>query len=273
MALSGGTKPKRLYNVLPPQAIPLKQTGKAMSLVYTAAIAHQLATQPHHAATIAAQLVDTLLHDDLEPLPQGVTPQATAVGLIHFEVGNRAIATWLDQLLTNTLPPQTIQLAPSTKRERQILLQSAAIFEAQYAHARCCSLLRLAHREALIQLEGLVESPIDWRFDRTVTFHWLTAAGQLTLNHAADRCLLVQLFEALDCLSDSSPHPTPRSLARSAQAVSHAFQGFHRTHPLWRQAEDISTLVTAQLGLLMATQRVLYWLLADGLGVCPAIEL
>jgi DALR anticodon binding domain len=253
--------------------IPLKQTGKAPSLRYTSPIAYRLATQPQQATTIAAQVVNTLLQvsDDLEALPKGITVQAVA-GFIHFELGDRAIAAWLDQRLVNTPFPQTFLPAPMTERERQVIRQSAAIFEAQYAYARCCSLLRLAHRETLIRLEKLEEAPRYWQFDSTTSPHWFTA-DHFVLNHHADRGLLLRLFEAFDCVSDPSPQRTPIAMARSAQAVSQAFQVFHRLHPLWRQTEKESAIVIARLGLLMATQRILYWLLAEGLHLTPALEL
>jgi hypothetical protein len=256
------------------QAIPLKRFGKTTPLVYTCAIAHRLALQSQHAAAIAAQLVDLLLQaspDDVA-VPPGVSVQATGAGLIHFEVGDRAIAAWLDQLLVNALPQRTLPSAPLAVSERQTMLHSAAIFEAQYAHARCSSLLRLAHHEGLIRLERLEESPFYWRFSSPIPFPWLTSAAQLSLHHSADRYLLVQLFEALDRVDDPSQKRTIATLARSAQAVSQAFQTFHRVHPLWDQTEQ-KPVLTAQLGLLMATQRVLFLLLADGLHLCPAIEL
>ncbi|WP_181357621.1 DALR anticodon-binding domain-containing protein [Stenomitos frigidus] len=274
-----GAELKRLDSVLGAQAIPLKRTGKAMPLIYTSAIAHRLANQMTNqndpAATIAAQLVDILLEalpDDLGAL-RGVTVQATVAGLIHFEVGDRAITVWLDQILTNSLPSQRWPPVPMAERERQAMLESAAIFEAQYAHARCCSLLRLAHREAFINLETLEALPCDWRLNSFTPLSWLTTSAQLSLNHPADRYLLVQLVDAFDRLSDPSPQRTLASLVRSAQAVSQAFQVFHRTHPLCDHTGQEPALVTAQLGLLMATQRILYWLLADGLHLCPVSEL
>lgn len=256
------------------QAIPLKRFGKAIPLVYTCAIAHRLAFQPHHADTIAAQLVDMLLQASpggIAVLP-GVSVQATGPGFIRFEVGDRAIAAWLDQLLVNALPQRTLPSASMVVREQQIMLHSAAIFEAQYAHARCCSLLRLAHHEGLIRLERLEESPFYWRFSSHTPFPWLTSAAQLSLNHSADRCLLVQLVEALDRVYDLPQKRTIAALARSAHAVAQAFQTFHRVHPLWEQTEQ-TLVLTAHLGLLMATQRVLFLLLADELHLRPAIEL
>lgn len=254
------------------RSIPLKRASKAIPFVYVCAIAHRLATPSQPAALIAAQLVDALL----QPLPipgedslSGIVVQATATGWLQFELSDRAIAAWLDRLLAKALPQQSC--TPPTSMERQTLLPTATIFEVQYAHARCCSLLRLAHSEGLITLNRL-DAPLDWHIVNPPFVPWLTATAQLCLNHPADRRLLGYLVEALDCLSDESPHRTQQSL-RSAQAIAQAMQAFHRVHPLWRKTGTEPNLVVSQLGLLLATQRILYALLADGLALQPVVEL
>ncbi|XHX77387.1 MAG: hypothetical protein RBJ76_23555 [Stenomitos frigidus ULC029] len=255
------------------RAIPLKRASKAIPFVYVCAIAHRLATPSQPAALIATQLVERLLQP--LPLPEeaplsGIVVQATATGWLQFELSDRAIAAWLDRLLANALPQQlSVSL---TSQERQMLLPTAAVFEVQYAHARCCSLLRLAHSEGLITLDRLDVAPLVWRIVDPPSISWLTANAQLCLNHPADRSLLGHLIEALDCLSDESPHRTRQSL-RSAQAIAQAMQSFHRVHPLWRKTGTEPHLVVAQLGLLLATQRILSLLLANGLDLHPVEEL
>ena len=255
------------------RAIPLKRARKAIPFVYVCAIAHRLATPSQSAALIAAQLVDTLL----QPLPipeegslSDIVVQATATGLLQFELSDRAIAAWLDRLLANVLPQQSC--VPLAAMERQMLLPTAAIFEVQYAHARCCSLLRLAHSEGLIMLNTLDNAPLVWRVVKPPSVPWLTSTAQLCLNHPVDRKLLGYLVEALDCLSDEPIRRTQQSL-RSAQAIAQAMQAFHRAHPLWRKTGTEPNLLVSQLGLLLATQRILYALLTDGLDLHPVVEL
>ncbi len=255
------------------RATPIKRANKAIPFVYVCAIAHRLATPSQPAALIAAQLVDTLLQP--RPLPEedflaGIVVQATATGWLQFELSDRAIAAWLDRFLTKALPQQpSVSLTP---REQHLLLPTAAVFEVQYAHARCCSLLRLAHSEGLITLDRLDVAPLGWRIVNPLSVPWLTSTAQLCLSHPADRRLLGYLVEALDCLSDESPHRTRQSL-RSAQAIAQAMQSFHRVHPLWRKTGTEPNLVVAQLGLLLATQRILFLLLANGLDLHPVEEL
>ena len=255
------------------RAIPLKRARKAIPFVYVCAIAHRLATPSQPAALIAAQLVDTLLQPlsiPEEDSLSGIAVQATATGWLQFELSDRAIAAWLDRLLAKALPQQSGMSL--TSMERQMVLPTAAIFEVQYAHARCCSLLRLAHSEGLITLDRLDAAPLVWCVINPPSIPWLTSTAQLCLNHPADRRLLGYLVEALDCLSNESPHRTQQSL-RSAQAIAQAMQAFHRVHPLWRKTGTEPNLVVAQLGLLLATQRILYALLADGLDLHPVVEL
>lgn len=275
MDASGGIKAglRQTDSALTALDLPLKQTGKAPALIYTSPIAYRLATQPHQVAEIAAQVAEILLKapDGVAMLPPGLAVQAVA-GLIHFEVGDQAIAAWLDQLLDNALLPQPLSLVPIAARGQEAMWQSAAIFEAQHAHARCCSLLRLAHHEKLISLERLEEPPFYWRFNSPRSPPWFRAA-HFALNHHADRCLILRLFEAVDAISDPSRQRTSIAMVRSAQTVAQAFQTFHRTHPLWQQTGTDSALAIAQLGLLMATQRILYLLLAEGLHLSPTVEL
>lgn len=262
-------------NDLTLQAIPIKRVGNATSMLYASAIAHQLAASPNQTATIAAQLVDTLnqdLTDHQKPLGQGITVHATATGFIQFAVSDRAIATWLDLLLANKLPQPSLPTIPVSEAERQRILQAPALFEVQHAHARCCSLLRLAHREGFIHLEKLEALPQDWQFSSSTAPVWLALSARLCFQHPADRALLAQLFDAYDHLGSSQPQ-TQAAVLRSAQAVAHAFQTFHRVHPLWERAQEDSTISVARLGLLMITQRVLHVLLWDGLNLYPILEL
>lgn len=255
------------------QALSIKRARKAIPFVYVCAIAHQLATPSRPAALIATQLVDTLL----QPLPipeedslSGIVVQATATGLLQFELSDRAIAAWLDRLLTKALPQESCE--PLTSMEQQMLLPTAAIFEVQYAHARCCSLLRLAHYEGLITLDRLDAAPLVWRMISPPSIPWLISTAQLCLNYPADRQLLGHLVEASACLSDAAPRRRQQSL-RSAQAIAQALQSFHRVHPLWCKTGTEPNLVVSQLGLLLATQRILHLLLADGLDLHPVVEL
>lgn len=253
------------------QVIPIKRVS-TRSFVYVCAIAHRLATPSQPVPMIAAGLVNTMqAHSDSLSVLSGIVVQATATGWLQFELGDRAIATWLDLLLANALPSPCLPIAAT---EPQVRLPAAAIFAVQYAHARCCSLLRLAHREALITLDRLNEAPFYWRVASPPSIPWLTSTDQLCLDHPADRSLLGHLVEALDRLSDDSPQRTQRIL-RSAQAIAQAMQVCHRLHPLWRKTGRTGAnrdLVVAQLGLLIATQRILHFLLWDGLHLCPAVE-
>lgn len=268
---AGSVGSERVTNGVMAQAIPLKRIGSATSIVYACAIAHQLAANPHQSAAIATQLADSLrldLASSLEPFLQDIMVEATTAGFIDFKVGDRAIASWLNLLLT-ALPQQPLPMPPMGDK-RQQLLQASALFEVQHAHARCCSLLHLAHCEGLIVLEPL-ETPHAWRISSPAALPWLTSADQLCVQHPADRALLVQLVDTYDYVDQPQQH-TQASVLRSAQALAQTFQTFHRVHPLFAGVEDAS-LTEVRLGLLMITQRVLALLLQEGLDICPAVSL
>ncbi|MBW4470096.1 MAG: hypothetical protein KME45_06790 [Stenomitos rutilans HA7619-LM2] len=268
-------------SALTAQAIPIKRVGNATSLRYACAIAHQLATSPDQASTIAAQLVDTLRHalakdpdaSFQEALFQEIGIDATATGFIQFEVGDRAIATWLNLRLAHAQPLPPLPTIPLGEAERQRMLQSPAVFDAQHAHARCCSLLRLAHYEALIHLDRLAASPQDWQFRSPATVPWLKHTEELNVLYPVDRALIAQLLDAHDHLFDASRPRTQSSVLRSTQLVAHAFQAFHRAYPLYGGRPEDAAIVVVRLGLLMITQRVLHLLLHDGLKLYPAAEL
>ncbi len=206
----------------------------------------------------------------------GTSITVTTTGIIQFEVGDRAIAAWLDHLIANTLPlqwlPVTAPAPVATGAAQPSVLDSPALFAVQHAHARCCSLLRLAQREQLIQLDHLDAPPDQWQLAGRVSS--FTAMAQPFDDHVADRRLIGQLVGAIDQLSDWSLPRTPRTVMRVAEAVAQAFQVYHSVHPLGRSRTTVrQTAAVEALGLVLATQRVLHILLQHGLSVGAATEL
>lgn len=262
-------------DALTAQGVPIKRVGNATSMQYACAIAHQLAPTPQHTIDIAAQLAKRLqqeLSNDREPFLQTVTVAATATGFLHFAISDRSITVWLNSLLANSRPLQPLPTAPISEPECSLIQQTSALFEVQHVHARCCSLLQLAHREAVIRLDSLEMPPDHWRFS-SPEVPWLTSTDQLCFQHPVDRTLLVQLFDAYDHLFDPHRSHTQASVLRSAHAVAQAFESFQRAHLLWGRANEASALTLARLRLLMITQRVLALLLWDGLHLHPVVAL
>lgn len=272
---------------------PIKRTRNAYPVRYISPIAHRLvanSTQP--AFEVAAELVTQLLHQcqllqhssDLS-LPidvvQGLTIQATSQGYIQFDFSDEAIANyfnyWLHLLPNNPVPPgfwSKLPFATAALHHRIFLLQ--------HTHARCCSLLRLAHEHHFIQLSPatLEKQSNYWQIAVPTALPWLTETRQFHTNHATELQLIGQLVTVLDALTDwcadspnSSTLPASRSkgammLLTVAEGLS---QAFYESHRCWQLMGNLRTQardrLQAHLGLILITQRLLYQLLHDQLAI------
>jgi hypothetical protein len=248
-----------------------------------------------------------------QPLSSNATPQASLdfsleilfPGWIHFQLSDRGLATWLQQLIQ--MPPLLSDLEPDlsigfqkkgdagereskTKNEefeddkishQKQLTEDPKIarqlFAVQYAHARCCSLLRLAHREGSIELSDSDFKTQSWHFVEPSPIPWLYDDQEMTgeprrlrLGHAAERGLIEQILDGVDRISDpTSTHPL-----KLATLLSHAFKQFYGTCRIWGEVKtETPKLARARLGLVGVTQKVLRSLLEEQLGVSAPIEL
>jgi hypothetical protein len=261
----------------------LKPVKSSEKVVYASAIAHKLAAQaPQSAPELAQQLVTELTRWLIQgqppgfclPLPLPATAGSALVvytaadGLVYLGIGDRALALWLDSVLRPLsdgaiVPPEGTTVsttAPAGSSQpaqapRESAIESAVLFGIQHAHARCCSLLRLAHRTGTITLDGADAQAPQWQFRDAVP--WLTTADELVLAHPAERQAVKTLFQAAVALQ--APLPRRAGLA-IAQDVAIAFAQWHRDRPLFAPPASLA-LHQAQFGLVLATQRLLYrWL-------------
>ncbi|MBD2022778.1 hypothetical protein H6F43_21580 [Leptolyngbya sp. FACHB-36] len=251
--------------LLQPNSVTLKRIQDGSKLLYSSAIAHQLAAHSADSAVaIATEIVQSWQQPDMAlclPLPAVVlfdlTIQVTPKGFILIDVGDRAIAAWLDTLLTSSFPSFSFPAA---------FLPS--LFPAQHAYARCCSLLRLVNDTGRVAIRPLSAHPSQWQIVQPSGIPWLNGS-QLRLNHPTERQLLCQLLGAIDDLTRNQ-RQLSESVVRLVNDIANAFQEFHRSR---QPLGSMDSLMQAQAGLLLATQRVLHWLLEDGLGVHAPSEL
>ena len=248
-----------------------------------------------------------------QPLSSNLTPQASLdfsleilfPGWIHFRLSDRGLATWLQQLIQ--MPPLLSDLdrdlsigfqkkggagdrESKTKNEafeddkishqKQLTKDpkiARQLFAIQYAHARCCSLLRLAHREGAIELSDSDFKTPSWHFVKPSSIPWLyddqEIEGEyrrLRLGHAAERGLIEQILDGIDRISD----PTSSNPLKLAISLSHAFERFYSTCRIWGDVKtETPKLALARLGLVGVTQKLLRSLLQEHLGVSAPIEL
>ncbi|MBG1266740.1 DALR anticodon-binding domain-containing protein, partial [Nostoc sp. WHI] len=152
---------------------------------------------------------------------------------------------------------------------------SNSLFAVQYAHARCCSLVLLAHREGLIKLRQPVAntSPVFWDVISPKPLPWLNCDGVLRLNHPDECRLIGELIQVIDNTECPNINGSVK-LEKVALNLSQAFEKFWCNCRIWGEVKITSLeLAQARLGLLMVTQSVLKYVLEENLGVFAPLEL
>lgn len=268
----------------PPIAIPIQPLPLSSGWGYASAIALQLASQSNHSALeLAQQIIGNA----------GYGIQAS--GWIDYRLTEPAIADWLQKV--TRMPSKLLGSQPSSADENPGLsnaLDPQLIFKLQYAHARCCSLLRLADRDCLLQLSEPhpLSSPRLWDIASPADMPWLTSSGHLRLVHPQEKLLLQQLLEFPGCLSGSVRYssiatsydsnqpvivipwpPAPKAVERQIQLLCDRFEGFYRHCRIWGEVKENSELAIARLGLIAATYTVIHFWLRDLLGLDSPLEL
>ena len=260
------------------QHISLYQAKGCSRFLYISPIAFHLSKVKKIPALEIANAIALLLDSQVEyccrqPTSANLlqfTFEVVPPGWIHIEVTQPMLAAWLQQLII--YPPQL----QNCREEYYQLSQtdSYRLFAAQYAHARCCSLLQMAHREKLITLKELPEtssavflpvapSPIPWLNDQKLRYF-----------HPAERALISQLLATLDDFYCSGTSCQLKIWEKSALNLSQIFQTFYSCCRIWGEVKmQTLELSQARLGLVMATQISLRLLLQDKLGVPAPVEL
>lgn len=265
------------------EEIPLQRTKDVMRVQYISAIALKLAhlwQQP--AIEVATQLVAKCQKENenigflsKEDFTIEVLPSA----MILFELTDVSVAAWL-QYLTDT--PQTLEKGESQIKSASV--ESDRIFPVQYSHARCCSLLRLADRDRIIELvkRDRQTSPPHWQIINPNPIPWLDANNYLRLVHPAELNLVSQLFTTVDTLASLFNRGFEKQLITNkstdwiklANTLSDAFQTFYSQCRIWGEVKtETPKLAQARLGLILATQTLLQFILQELLGVIAPLEL
>ncbi|MEB3219106.1 MAG: DALR anticodon-binding domain-containing protein [Nostocales cyanobacterium 94392] len=180
-------------------------------------------------------------------------------GLIHIQVSDLVLAIWLQWFIERsrrhksdfTLYPNMVTSELPSK-----------VFSLQYVHARCCSLLKLAQQEKIIDCN-------EFSFE---SIPWLDSDGRLRLNHQAERCLIGSLVKLVDELEPVVAHSGKWQPA--ALRLVEAFEDFWSICRIFGDLKRTAPeLVIARIGLVMATQSVLKFLLEEKLGISAYSEL
>ncbi|MEG4282555.1 DALR anticodon-binding domain-containing protein [Microcoleus sp. A006_D1] len=249
--------------------IPLNRGKNSVRVVYVSAIALKLAkTWQQTPQAIATQLAATL-----EPLcyPDFAVKVAPA-GIIELEMTDAGLALWLQRLAQIPLPvPESRIFSPVVSADR--------LFPIQYSHARCCSLLRMAHRDRLISIAqpDVATAPQIWSLAAPNPIPWVDGGDRLRLVHPGDRSLISQLITVLDTLDPvfgNCRHEKPVNYLTIANSLSQAFQTFYSQCRIWGEVKtETPKLAQARLGLVLATQSLLRFILEELLNAVAPLEL
>ncbi|WP_066378082.1 MULTISPECIES: glutamate acetyltransferase [unclassified Anabaena] len=251
--------------------IPLHQGRDIHRVLYISGVALRLSKSHNQDALEIAQAIVSHLCDICgETLSVGIVPP----GWIHLELRDSFLATWLQSFAVGksylySSPPGT-QLSVK-------LHSPARLFAIQYAHARCCSLLWLAHREGLIQLKTPSSDYSDNQpllsLLTTESIPWLNHEAKLRLNHPAESSLIVELVKTVDEL-EFPDNGDKINWEKVGLDLSQAFEDFWCRCRIWGEVKtSLPELTQARLGLLIITQLVFRFLLVNKLGSVAPVEL
>lgn len=258
-------------------AIAFKQTkGITQS---TMEIAQRIASAIHQSIEIANSNFEQLSFDRVW---RHFEVKVSNPGWIHLSLGDRGTAVWLQLLCDCSLPiPDSVERETNNENDNQVCWDATSLFKLQYAHARCCSILRLANREKLIQLgcPSIPAASLEWLISTPNPLPWLTAGCALRFEHPLEYRLINQLVAVLDTVF--SP---PKSLIEQsrfnrmvfsvAQALADEFQAFYaECRIIGESLSEQLALSQARLGLVLATQSVLRFVLQSHLGFAAPTEL
>ncbi|OCR00336.1 hypothetical protein BCD67_25165 [Oscillatoriales cyanobacterium USR001] len=272
----------------PIEEIPLQQSKDGLQVQYLSPIALKVANiQQKSPMDIAIAIADYCQEESTNQSclnREYFTVEVVPPGIILFKLTALGVANWLQ-----TFPSLIKQ--KMTKGEREITslcIDSDRYFPIQYSHARCCSILKLADRDRIIELadRDRPHSSPDWQIITPNPIPWLDDRNHLRLFHLAELSLISQLFTTLDNLSPLFQENLGELMghliigdraanwSKLAKALSDAFQTFYSQCRIWGEVQkETPKLAQARLGLVIGTQVLLQFILQELLGVFAPLEL
>ncbi|MTJ49310.1 DALR anticodon-binding domain-containing protein [Dolichospermum sp. UHCC 0259] len=242
--------------------IPLYQGGYNQKIIYLSGVAMRISKSQNSPVMEVAEGIAGYLSQNSDSL---FRVKVVPSGEIHIELMDSTLAAWLQNLI---VAKKTGDLGNNFLHDQLPTLSSLNVFTIQYAHARCCSLLRLGQQEGLIELD---RTDIN-NFIAVNSIPWLNCEQKLIFNHADESFLIHQLVKVVDdvvCADSISIN-----WEKAGGNLSQAFERFWGSCRIWGEVKihDLE-LAKARLGLLIATQLVLRSVLEDKLGIVAPVEL
>ncbi|WP_348983003.1 glutamate acetyltransferase [Brasilonema sp. UFV-L1] len=203
--------------------------------------------------------------------------QIVSPGWIHLEVTHPLLAAWLQKIAVGG----GVEFLSRAVEEFLItrVSSSGSLFTAQYAHARCCSLLRLAVHEGLIKHRESnfdeCQSTKPSILSNIVTpnpIPWLNSDQKLRFNHSACYLLINELVRVVDKLEEPD-FVQSFNWEKAALDLSRVFETFWCKCRIFGEIKtDSPELAQARIGLALATQSVLKSVLEEKLGTFALCE-
>lgn len=242
------------------KAIPVHRGKNCPQVLYISGVALQIAKSERIAAGEVAAILSSALGDEF-------CVRVVPPGWLHVEISNPILAAWLETVARGGLEsPATVQ-APADPLGGE--WQAGEVFVAQYAHARCCSLLRMAHRDRTISLQDGLETPV-WCEPNPIP--WLDSDQKFRFHHRAEFALIGELVQVLDDLYCRARADV--DWLQAAAQLGKAVETFWSACRIWGEVKENSLhLAQARLGLLIVSQAVLKLLLEEKLGIFTPLEL
>ncbi|MDJ0649848.1 MAG: hypothetical protein QNJ60_14230 [Xenococcaceae cyanobacterium MO_188.B19] len=264
----------------------LTSQGKKLSsnpdyLVYRCAIAFPLANFSNiKPLDIAQELVDFFPQSNLESLTElyiKILVKIVSPGWIDFEINHSSLGIWLKQL-TPKLGFKHINIIPTHSRDENLHLirENWSLFGINYYHARCYSLLKLAEREELIQLDNQNFQSLAWQISNPHPIIWFDSAQVFLLTYSEELNLLYSILLILDRLDDrvknsvSLSHTEAKIWIDLGLNLSKAFEQFMISCRFCGEIKHLNTpLAIARVGLIALVQWCLSNLLREKLQINP----
>lgn len=265
---------------IPLNFIPLNRVRKVGFIWYVSAIAlkgSQLLNQP--SLDIAQEIAGKL--GSMLNASQQLELWVEQPGWIHCRFQPGGVANWLQAIAAGlsdedyNLFKESVENIPAYNSD--FLRENTSVpFLILHSHARCCSLLAMAHREGLLTLSTGDRPTASPQLLPPDPLPWLKSSGVLQFTQPEEQALMDQWLTTVDDLVNDLADPQAiascEAIIKLAIALSDRFQQFYAATRIWG---DISAtdpeLALARLGLVLGTQRLLRVLLEDGLGI-PAPE-
>jgi arginyl-tRNA synthetase len=288
--------------------IPLSQGGYNETIVYISGIALRLAKFEKYPAIEIANGITSHISTNYD---KDFKVQVVSPGWIHLELTHSLLADWLQNLTVGGVIEQGSkskeqgtgdkeQGSLSSEQEERMSIgsfspqhpikssissspfsspNSASLFTVQYAHARCCSLLRLGVHEGLIKLrESNVDEGDNVKQNLLSSIFtpnpipWLNSDEKLRFNHPASYLLINELVRVVDKV-EGSDFDDSVNWEKAALDLSRVFETFWCKCRIFGEVKTASPeLAQAKIGLALATQSVLKFVLEEKLGFFALYE-